>query len=106
MNAQTRTRVVTGARSLFDMIQRRMSHPAKTEAAGIEPPPSNTGETQTRGQRGAESGASHAGIAAVDADLAIVIAAWPDLSKAIRHRIVELARQVIAADQGGLGGTE
>ena len=67
------------------------------EAAGIEPPQRNTGETSFSHQGGAESGAHNAPI---DADLQAIIEQWPELPDAVKAGIVAMVK---AAD-GGDGG--
>ena len=64
------------------------------EAAGIELPQRNTGETSFSQESGAESGAVEGEIQKFAPDLATVIAAWPHLSETIRIGIVAMVQKI------------
>jgi hypothetical protein len=64
------------------------------EAAGIELPTQNTGETSFSHQGGAESGAVEGEMQKYAPDLATVIAAWPHLSETIRISIVAMVQKI------------
>jgi len=67
-------------------------HPAKVEAAGIEPPRENTGKTALPAESGAKSGTLGAHFGPAPTDLRTVIDAWPTLPEAIRADIVAMVR--------------
>jgi hypothetical protein len=62
------------------------------EAAGIEQPQENSGNTAITHESGAQSGALGARVAPLDADLAAVVDAWPTLPEAIRDCMLSMIR--------------
>jgi hypothetical protein len=60
------------------------------EAAGIELPLQNTGETNLSHQSGAECGALGADSGHVTGDLMLVVKAWPKLTDAMRENILAM----------------
>ena len=54
--------------------------------------PKNTGKTGVSDQSGAESGAPEAHSGRIDADLRLIIEAWPDLTESSKAEIFGMVR--------------
>jgi hypothetical protein len=67
--------------------------------AGFELPPQTSGKTALSQTGGTESGTLAAQLAQTDADLQVVIDAWPNLSESTKQAILAMVHQCALGDE-------
>ena len=70
-------------------------NPGLDELTGHEQPPENTAKTPSEGTAGAESGAVAAQHGDIDAQLALLVQAWPALPDEVKAAILRQVASVV-----------